>query len=262
MENCDFGLPVGTNYVNDKSKFLKTGTTICGLICNHGEAVVVACDSRATAGPIVADKDCMKLHKLAQNIYCGGAGTAADLTHVTNFIATKLGVHGLTTGTFPRVKTAVTMFKRHLFQYGGHLGVYLVLGGYDCTGAHLYGLMANGYTSEQHYYSLGSGSVAATTILDDGWNEGLTIEEGAALAQHAIEAGILNDMGSGSRVRVCIITKDGVDERLHVSYPCPRIFRNPDFKGFPKKLELVKKTFVPTIADNDINAENNKMEID
>ena len=57
--------------------FTKTGTTIIGLICK--DAVIVAADTRATAGPMVADKNCEKLHKLAPNIYAAGAGTAAGI---------------------------------------------------------------------------------------------------------------------------------------------------------------------------------------
>lgn len=45
--------------------------------------VALAADTRATAGSIVADKNCEKLHNLAPNIYCAGAGTAADCNHVT-----------------------------------------------------------------------------------------------------------------------------------------------------------------------------------
>ena len=55
--------------------FTKTGTTIVGLICK--DAVILAADTRATAGPMVADKNCEKLHKLAPNIFAAGAGTAA-----------------------------------------------------------------------------------------------------------------------------------------------------------------------------------------
>ena len=46
--------------------------------------MAIAADTRATAGSIVADKNCEKLHKLAPNIYCAGAGTAADCDHVTS----------------------------------------------------------------------------------------------------------------------------------------------------------------------------------
>ena len=44
---------------------------------------MLAADTRATGGSIVGDKNCEKLHYLAPNIFCAGAGTAADCDHVT-----------------------------------------------------------------------------------------------------------------------------------------------------------------------------------
>jgi len=45
--------------------------------------VILGADTRATEGPIVADKNCEKIHYMAPNIYCCGAGTAADTEAVT-----------------------------------------------------------------------------------------------------------------------------------------------------------------------------------
>ncbi|KAF5943448.1 hypothetical protein HYC85_017525 [Camellia sinensis] len=58
------------------SKFLKTGTTIVGW--SHPWSI-----SRATEGPIVADKNCEKIHFMPPNIYYCGAGTAADTEAMT-----------------------------------------------------------------------------------------------------------------------------------------------------------------------------------
>jgi len=58
-------------------QYTKTGTTIVGLIYKDG--VILGADTRATAGTVVADKNCEKLHYIAPNIRCAGAGTAADL---------------------------------------------------------------------------------------------------------------------------------------------------------------------------------------
>lgn len=49
-----------------KPKETKTGTTIVGIIYKDG--VVLGADTRATAGPIVQDKNCEKIHFLAKNI--------------------------------------------------------------------------------------------------------------------------------------------------------------------------------------------------
>ena len=37
---------------------------------------------KATAGTIVADKNCKKIEYIAPNMYCCGAGTAADCQYV------------------------------------------------------------------------------------------------------------------------------------------------------------------------------------
>ena len=54
----------------------KTGTTISGVI--YADGVVLGADTRSTNGETVADKNCEKIHYIAPNIYCCGAGTAAD----------------------------------------------------------------------------------------------------------------------------------------------------------------------------------------
>ena len=59
----------------------KTGTTIVGVVFKGG--VVLGADTRATNGPIVADKNCEKIHFIADNIWCCGAGTAADTENTT-----------------------------------------------------------------------------------------------------------------------------------------------------------------------------------
>ena len=42
---------------------MKSGTTICGIQLK--DAVILAADTRATEGPMVADKNCEKLHYIA-----------------------------------------------------------------------------------------------------------------------------------------------------------------------------------------------------
>ena len=59
----------------------KTGTTICGVVFNGG--VVLGADTRSTNGETVADKNCEKIHFIAPNVYCCGAGTAADTESLT-----------------------------------------------------------------------------------------------------------------------------------------------------------------------------------
>ena len=56
--------------------------------------VVLGADTRATGGTEVCDKNCEKIHYLADNIYCCGAGTAADTEKTTELISSQVGQTG------------------------------------------------------------------------------------------------------------------------------------------------------------------------
>lgn len=59
---------------------------LCGLsifVSVLQDGIVLGADTRSTAGSTVADKNCEKIHYIAPNIYCCGAGTAADTENVT-----------------------------------------------------------------------------------------------------------------------------------------------------------------------------------
>ncbi|RKP25035.1 nucleophile aminohydrolase, partial [Syncephalis pseudoplumigaleata] len=186
-------------------KAVKTGTTIAGVIFKDG--IVLGADTRATEGPIVADKNCEKIHYLAPNMYCCGAGTAADTEFTTALIASQLELHRLTTGRESRAVTAMTMLKQMLFKYQGHIGAALVLGGYDCTGPQLFTIYPHGSTDKLPYVTMGSGSLAAMAVFEAGWKRDMERQEAIDLVREAIESGIFNDLGSGSNVDICVIEK-------------------------------------------------------
>ncbi|CAM9449015.1 unnamed protein product [Phaeothamnion confervicola] len=181
-----------------------TGTTICG--CIYKDGVVLGADTRATSDTEVCDKNCKKIHYVAPNIYCCGAGTAADTEQTCdNISGQQLDLLRLSTGTESRVITACTMLKRMLFRYQGHVSAALVLGGVDVTGPHLYNIYPHGSSDKLPYLTMGSGSLAAMSVFETQYKEGLTEEEAVALVQDAILAGIFNDLGSGSNVDVTVI---------------------------------------------------------
>ncbi|SCU88700.1 LAMI_0D11034g1_1 [Lachancea mirantina] len=200
---------------NGTPKATSTGTTIVGVKFNGG--VVIAADTRSTQGPIVANKNCAKLHRMAPRIWCAGAGTAADTEEVTKLVGSNLELHSLYAGRAPRVVSALQMLKQHLFKYQGHVGAYLIVAGVDPTGAHLFSIHAHGSTDVGFYQSLGSGSLAAMAVLEANWKPELTKEEAMTLAADAIEAGIWNDLGSGSNVDLCVmeVGKDAAYLRNH-----------------------------------------------
>lgn len=181
----------------------KTGTTIVGVVFKGG--VVLGADTRAT-GDVVVDKNCAKLHYIAPNIYCAGAGTAADCVQTTALVSARLELLRLNSNA-PRAKVAaaMTMAKRHLHQYGGEIESALIMGGVDETGGHVYSIYPHGSTDKLPFATMGSGSLAAMSVLETQYRDDLGEDEAKELVANAIRAGIFNDLGSGSNVDLCVM---------------------------------------------------------
>lgn len=209
FDNCHRNQVLVENKIVADPKLTKTGTTIVGVVYKDG--VCLAADTRATAGYTVAEKNCAKLHYLAPNMYCAGAGTAADCEHVTLKMSAELELMRLNTGRQSRLSTAATRLSWHLFRYGGQIGAHLIIGGFDVKGPQICMLSAYGNYSYLPFAAMGSGSMAAISILEAKYKDNLTKDEAKALVIEAIEAGIFHDLGSGSNVDVCVIEKEKVD---------------------------------------------------
>ncbi|RUS25449.1 proteasome subunit beta type-7 [Jimgerdemannia flammicorona] len=247
-------------------KATSTGTTIVGIIFKDG--VVLGADTRSTEGDTVADKNCHKIHYLAPNmcvplfyahvfphtqpdkrisVYCCGAGTAADTEFTTSLISSQLELHSLATGRQPRVETALTMLKQMLFnripltnvhpppylRYQGHISAALILGGHDFNGPHLFNIHPAGSTSKLPYVTMGSGSLAAMAVFESRWTSKMERQEAIDLVKDAVEAGILNDNGSGFNVDITIIEKDNVEILKSYATPSQRGVKEQSYK-FPK----------------------------
>jgi 20S proteasome subunit beta 2 len=197
---------------------MKTGTTIVGVVYKGG--VVLGADTRATSGSEVAEKNCEKIHYLAPNMYCCGAGTAADTEMITQMIASQLELLRMSTHSSSRVVTACTLLKRRLFRYQGQISAALILGGCDLNGPHIYQIAPHGSTAKLNYTTMGSGSLASMAVFESSWKEDMTEQEAVELVQRGIGAGIFNDLGSGSNVDVCVLRMDQtVDYRRNTVKP-------------------------------------------
>ncbi|KIK02903.1 hypothetical protein K443DRAFT_677255 [Laccaria amethystina LaAM-08-1] len=232
LPGFDFSNQIRNNFMSEKGlplpKATSTGTTIVGCLFKDG--IVLGADTRATEGPIVADKNCEKIHYITESIRCCGAGTAADTEFTTALISSNMEMHALQTGRKPRVVTAMTMLKQMLFRYQGHVGAALVLGGVDSTGAHLFTIHPHGSTDKLPYVTMGSGSLAAMAVFESGWKPNMEREEALNLVKLAIGAGIFNDLGSGSNIDACIITANNTEMLRNVEMPNIRVQKERDYK--------------------------------
>nr|NP_001027952.1 proteasome Z subunit [Ciona intestinalis]CAA05209.1 proteasome Z subunit [Ciona intestinalis] len=229
-------------------KTRKTGTTIVGMVFEGG--VILGADTRATEDTIVADKNCSKIHYIAPNIYCCGAGTAADTEMTTQMISSNLQLLRYNTGRPTRVATANRMLKQYLYRYQGHVSAALVLGGVDCNGAHLYSIHPHGSTDKLPYVTMGSGSLAAMATFEMGYKPNMKRPEAMKLVRDAVAAGIFNDLGSGSNVDLCIIGNN-----MKVEYLRPfdvaneKGVRQGNYKYKPGTTEVLSKVVKPIKFD-------------
>lgn len=90
-------------------------------------------------------------------------------------LSANLRLQELNTGRKARVVTAVKMAKHHLFQYQGYIGAYLLIGGVDFTGPHLYDVSASGNDMHLPFAADGSGSYCAMAILERDYKLGMSV---------------------------------------------------------------------------------------
>ncbi|HET6780113.1 MAG TPA: proteasome subunit beta, partial [Nitrososphaera sp.] len=69
------------DYIADQ---IKKGTTTCALICNDG--VVLAADTRASAGFFIADRHVMKIQKVDRHLAMTIAGGVADAQNLVDIM--------------------------------------------------------------------------------------------------------------------------------------------------------------------------------
>jgi 20S proteasome subunit beta 2 len=77
---------------------------------------------------------------------------------------------------------------------------------------------------------MGSGSMAAMAIFETKWKQKMTREEAVELASQAIQAGIFNDLGSGSNVDVCVITAEKTTLMRNYVKPNEREQKQRDYR--------------------------------
>lgn len=162
----------------------------------------------------------------------------------------------------------MTMLKQHLFQYQGHIGAYLVVAGVDPTGTHLFTVHAHGSTDKLPYVTMGSGSLAAMSVFETQWQSKLDEAQAIKLCSDAIQAGIWNDLGSGSNVDVAVITADKTRLLRNYIKPNERTKKLQSYKfarGTTAVLndKIVKKEELSNfISVSEVPAEGESMDVD
>lgn len=80
----------------------------------------------------------------------------------------------------PRPPRALTRGSRRR-RYQGHVSAALVLGGVDATGPHLYTVYPHGSTDKLPFVTMGSGSLAAMSVMESRFRDDMTVRARPAL---------------------------------------------------------------------------------
>ncbi|MBI2546957.1 MAG: archaeal proteasome endopeptidase complex subunit beta [Candidatus Aenigmarchaeota archaeon] len=189
----------------------KTGTTTLGIVCKDG--AILAAESKATLGYLIASKESEKIMQLEDHIAMTIAGSSGDAESLARYMKAELKIFSIENQRKISVKGAATLLS-NILQGSKYYPYYvqLIVGGYDSTGAHVLTLDPLGSIEEERkFFSTGSGSPMALGVLEDAFKEGMSVDEASKLAMRAIKAAIERDIGSGGKaLDIATITKDGI----------------------------------------------------
>ena len=201
--------------IDEKPEIKKSGTTTVGIVCKDG--VVVAAEKKSTMGYLVASKESKKILPIDEHIVMTTAGVSGDAQTLARYMQAELKLFKLQNKRKISVKGAAVLLA-NILQANKFFPYYvqLLVAGYD-EAPSMFSLDAiGGLEEEKKFFSTGSGSPIALGVLEDGYKEGMGVEEAKELAIRAIKAAVERDIASGGRgVDVAVITKDGIQLSTH-----------------------------------------------
>lgn len=96
----------------------------------------------------------------------------------------------------------------------------------------------------QPFGTMGSGSLAAMSVLETNYRDDLTEQETIDLVKDALEAGIFHDLGSGSNVNIYSVKREGVTKYEKYREYNKKEFTNSDNYKFEKGTTEVLETII------------------
>ncbi|MDE1854093.1 MAG: proteasome subunit beta [Thaumarchaeota archaeon] len=187
------------------------GTTTVGLVCSDG--VVLATDTRVTAGGFIAHKRGKKLLKIDDNIAMTISGGVADAQNVVDTAKYYTNMYRMEKGRPMPVKAAAQVVSNMLFsaRYYPYIADVLV-GGVDSSGGSLFNVDIFGSINKESMIATGSGSPVAYGVLEAEFKEGTTVAKAYPLAAKAIIAATKRNVATGDHFDVAILDKEGFRE--------------------------------------------------
>lgn len=184
------------------------GTTTLAFTFQHG--VIVAVDSRASAGSYIATIRVNKVIEINPYLLGTMSGCAADCQYWERLLAKECRLYYLRNGERISVSAASKLLSNMMLQYRGMgLSMGSMICGWDKKGPGLYYVDDNGTRLSGQMFSTGSGNTYAYGVMDSGYRQDLSPEEAYDLARRAIVYATHRDSYSGGVVNMYHMKKDG-----------------------------------------------------
>ncbi|MHA1683465.1 MAG: proteasome subunit beta [Promethearchaeota archaeon] len=192
---------------------LVTGTTTLAMVVK--DAIVVATESQATAGYLVATKNAQKLFQISDHSAATISGGVADCQYVVDLTKARVRLREIERGVEPSLKYITNIIRNTLFNGRSFFLSMMLVVGYDLIEKRpmIYGVdLIGSLFEEDEYMSFGSGSTFALGVLETGYKKGMSVDEGVELAKRAITAAKSRDIASGSKIQLAVIDESGYNQ--------------------------------------------------
>jgi proteasome beta subunit len=187
------------------------GTTTVGLVCTDG--VVLATDTRITAGGLIAHKRGKKLFRIDDNIAMTTSGGVADLQYVMDTLKLYANLYRIEKGRQMQVRAAAQVVSNVLFSSRLYPFIADVLvGGTDPNGGSIFSVDFFGSMNQEKVVATGSGSPVAYGILESEYKKDMAAAESYPIAAKAIIAAMRRNVFTGDNFDIAVLDKAGFRE--------------------------------------------------
>src|SRR4030042_3593269 len=187
------------------------GATTIGVVCRDG--AILASEKRVAYGYLIVSKGGKKVYKTTDQIGAACAGLGGDMQILVREVEAQANLYSMDVGRRISVRSAAKLMANILFNRRyAPLITQTIVGGLDEEGPSLYVLDVLGSLIPDKYAAVGSGTEIAIGILEEGYKEGIAIEEAKALVTRAIKSAISRDALSGDGIDFLVITEEGIAE--------------------------------------------------
>ncbi|XP_051519829.1 proteasome subunit beta type-8-like [Myxocyprinus asiaticus] len=199
--------PLTAGETDIKIEFLH-GTTTLAFKFQHG--VMVAVDSRASAGSYIDTKTFNKVIEINPYLLGTMSGNAADCCYWERRLAKECRIYKLRNKTRISVAAASKLLANMMAEYRGMgLSMGTMVCGWDQRGPGLFYVSSSGTRLPGDMFSTGSGSSYAYGVMDSGHRWDLSVPEAYDLAERAIYHATHRDAYSGGVVNMYHMQRDG-----------------------------------------------------